>query len=132
MQPKVFLAALIAMLTSPVFADNKPPVAPEEELRSMLQGYSAGTPQRCLVTSKIRKMKIIDQTALVVSSGGTLYVNRPVNPAALRRDLIPVFEPDNGRLCSSAQVSLRASSDFWNVGAVRLQDWVPYRRDKKD
>ncbi|MEY4238404.1 MAG: hypothetical protein RL339_1005 [Pseudomonadota bacterium] len=102
--------------------------SPEQRLQAVLQGYEPGPPQRCLATSRIRKFKIVEGAALTASVGGQVFVNRPVNAAALREDLIPVIEPDAGRLCSGAPVALRTSADFFNVAAVRLQDWVPYRR----
>lgn len=122
---------LAAIVGTPQVQAGKPKVSPDEQLQAMLVGFSPGEPMRCIQTSKIRKMKIVDGTALVFTAGGLIYVNRPADPSPLKHDLVPIFEPEGGRLCQSALVSLLTSGDLFYKGAIRLNEWIPYTRNGK-
>lgn len=132
MQARIYALGFVLILAAPLLAASPTPTGGEAELQTILQGYTAEPPQRCVQTTRIRKLKTVDGTAIVVWMGGRLYINRPTNAGALRKNLIPMFEPDADRICEGSAVSLNSSHDLFSMGAVRLKEWIPYRRDGKD
>lgn len=129
-----FIAGLLAtlpLLSATAHASDPATSQGEDKLQVLLEDYSPGPPLRCLVASNIRKFRIIDRTAMVATRGRTIYVNRTLNPGVLREDFVPVYDPDANLICSGSTVSLNTADNFLPVTAVRLGEWVPYRRSSK-
>lgn len=130
---KIALAfATAAILLTGTAVQAKPKLTGEEKLAKMLEGRVAGEPVSCIPITGSQNTRIIDKTALVYESGKTLYVNRPNNPDSLDDDYIHVTELHGSQLCRLDTVRLHDRSGFWYSGFVGLNDFVPYRKPKKD
>ena len=75
MRSSLLLAFAAAML--PLTAYAAPRLTPEAQLARELKGRTAGTPVDCISLRHVRSSRIIDDTAIVYETGGTIYVNRP-------------------------------------------------------
>ena len=129
--PAVAGAAAMAALPTASTAKERP--TPEAKLEKLLEGRVAGEPQRCITLSAVQSSQVIDKTAIVYRSGGTLWVNRPAGGAdSLRDDDILVTKLTGSQLCSIDTIQLQdRSSHMWR-GFVSLGEFVPYRRAKAD
>ena len=127
---KIAAAALCA--TTLVAAPNafaRPRLTPEQQLSKLLAGRVAGEPVDCISLYPTQHSQVIDKTAIVYESGGTLYVNRPDNPRDLDSDDILVTNlRGTSQLCSVDVVNLRDRTSFFYNGFVSLGKFVPYRR----
>ena len=121
------LAAATLAAAPPALA--RPRLTPEQQLSKLLAGRVAGQPQDCISLYPTQHTQVIDKTAVVYESGGTLYVNRPDNPQDLGRDDILVTDlRGTTQLCSIDVVNLRDRTSFFYDGFVSLGKFVPYRR----
>ena len=125
------VAAALSMAVAPS-ADAKPRLTGQEQLAKMLDGRVAGKPQSCIFTggAASNDMTIIDRTALVFRSGGTLWVNRPADPKSIDDNDILVFKRFSGsQLCRTDMVNtVDRLSPHMLTGVVFLGDFVPYRK----
>lgn len=95
------LAALMA-LPMQAAAAEEPDTAPtkgEQRLAKMLEGRVAGEPQNCMPNLRNAQLTVIDGTALVYKTGGTLYVNVPRDAEQLSDNDALVTSPTANRLC---------------------------------
>ncbi|MBS0475347.1 MAG: hypothetical protein JSR28_09390 [Proteobacteria bacterium] len=109
-------------------AQAGPRLTGEQQLAKMLDGRVAGKPTSCISLSDTRDGTVIDKTALVYRSGGTLWVNRPDNARQLDSDDILVTYPTAGQFCRLDRVNTVERSGHFVTGFIALGDFVPYRR----
>ena len=129
--PTLFIAAALAAVPAASSAREK--LAPEDQLAKLLEGRVAGQPQDCLPLTSLGSSQVIDKTAIVYRSGGTLWVNRPDGGAAsLDDDDVLVLKISGSQLCSIDTVELRDRSSHMYSGFVSLGKFVPYRRAKAE
>lgn len=138
--------APVALTANPAFADGKAdqhadgsktsetgtqePEAGEAELAKMLEGYVAGEPVRCLARHRSDRMRVIDDTALVFRSGGTIYVNRTSAPEFIDDFDVPVFRSFGGDLCRLDRVEFVDRVGGIGGPVALLEDFIPYRKAK--
>lgn len=124
-------AAGSVMLAAPAIAQNYDEPLPkgEVELAEMLDGRIAGEPERCVNTSTSRGIQIIDDTALVIREGRTIWVNRTRNPRSLDdNDYLVIRKYGSGRqLCRLDNVTTQDRFGNFFTGVIMLEDFVPYR-----
>lgn len=129
MRPLTTILLAAAVAASPAALAAKEKLTPEEELAKLLEGRVAGEPQNCISLTTTQSSQVIDKTAIVYRSGGTLYVNRPRSGAdALNDDDILVTKLIGSRLCSIDTVELHDRQAHFYRGFVSLGEFVPYRR----
>lgn len=129
--PTLFIAAALAAVPAASSAREK--LAPEDQLAKLLEGRVAGEPQNCLPLTSLGSSQVIDKTAIVYRSGGTLWVNRPDGGAqSLDDDDILVLKTTGSQLCSIDTIELRDRSSHMYSGFVSLGKFVPYRRAKAE
>ena len=130
MNPRTTLAAIFACgLAMPLAAQtDRPATEGEIELAEMLEGRVAGEPRNCILSRPIRKMTIIDDTAIVYESGATLYVNFTQEPRTLDDDDYLVTRSQGMNLCSSDQVTAKRRPVGFYSGNVILTEFIPYER----
>ncbi|MBS0481328.1 MAG: hypothetical protein JSR96_04100 [Proteobacteria bacterium] len=109
-------------------ADARPRLTGEEELAKIIQDRVPGKPTDCISQFDGRDMQVIDKTALVYRSGGTIWVNRPADPHSLDSDDILVTYPTGSQFCRLDRVQTVDRSGHFVTGFVMLGDFVPYRR----
>ena len=103
----------------------------EARLARILDGRVAGQPVNCISLSNARSSEVVDDTAIVYRSGGTLYVNRPrIGADALDDDSILVTRTTSNTLCSIDMVHLIDRVSHFQRGFVTLGEFVPYRKAK--
>ena len=128
----LFLAATataLAAFSAPIAA--KPKLTPQQQLDKLLEGRVAGKPVNCLSMGENRDVRIIDKTAIVYSSGRTIYVNRTSDPKALDSDDVMVIKIWGNGPCKLDTVQLHdRSMGSWR-GFVGLEEFVPYRKVDK-
>jgi hypothetical protein len=121
-----FAAFASAVLPAAASAER---TSPEVQLAEAVEGRVAGEPERCLRNTRFTSTRIIDRTAIVYESGGTLWVNVPRGGArSLDQWDVLVTRQFSGDLCRGDVVQLYDSSSMMQTGAVFLGDFVPYRR----
>ena len=125
----LFLAATATALASlSVSASAKPKLTPQQRLDKLLEGRVAGKPVNCLSSADTRDVRVIDKTAIVYSTGNTIYVNRTTNPASLDSDDILVSKIWGNGPCKLDTIQLHdRSMGSWR-GFVGLEEFVPYRK----
>lgn len=123
----ILTAAALAAVPAASAAKEKP--SGEAELAKLLEGRVAGEPRDCISLAGARSSQIVDGTAIVYRSGGTLWVNRPRSGAdSLRDDDVLVTRTTGSQLCSIDTVQLHDRvGHFWR-GFVALGEFVPYRK----
>lgn len=121
--------AVAGALAAPAVADADKPRG-EAKLARMLEGREAGQPASCINTMRNVSMQIIDDTAIVVRDGRTLWVNRTAHPRGLDSDDFLVIRHfgTGSRLCRLDSVTTQDRTGGFFTGAVFLEDFVPYRR----
>ncbi|HEY1604810.1 MAG TPA: hypothetical protein VGF77_04360 [Allosphingosinicella sp.] len=126
---KIVLAlAAASVLAAPAAA--APRLHGEAQLAKMLDGRTAGKPVDCIDLGQVRSSQIVDHTAIVYDSGGTLYVNRPRGGAeSLDSWDVMVLKPFDHELCRVDTVQLLDSGSHFFKGSVFLGDFVPYKRE---
>jgi hypothetical protein len=118
-----------AALLGAIPAAARPGESGEAELARVLNGRVAGTPVHCLNLHRVISSRIIPHTAIVYETGGTLYVNRPVNGAAqLTHFDTMVTRTPSTSLCNVDVVQLHDQGSHSFTGVVFLGDFVPYTR----
>ncbi|MFV0644823.1 MAG: hypothetical protein ACK5NN_10050 [Sphingomonadaceae bacterium] len=108
--------------------EAKPRMTGEEKLAKMLDGREAGEPQSCIFTPGNNSMQVIDKTALVYKSGGTIWVSRPTDPRSLDDDDILVIRRTGSQLCKLDMITTMDRTGGFYTGNVMLNDFVPYRK----
>lgn len=127
-----FAAAAGALLLVGAAADARPRLTGEEQLAKLLDGRVAGKPVNCITLPNVQSTRIIDKTAIVYGSGGTLYVQRPRSGAAsLDSNDILFTQLTMSQLCSIDIVQIRDRNGFFFRGSVALDQFVPYTRPPK-
>ena len=125
------LAAAAAAL-APAQARSPDPAKGERQLAQTLEGRVAGEPVDCIDLHRVRSSRIINRTAIVYDSGGTLYVNRPRSGAESLKDWdIMVTRPFGSRLCRVDTVQMVSPGSHMLSGIVFLGDFVPYKRTER-
>ena len=124
------LAAFGLALAAPVSAEDDGTVTRgEERLGKLLEGRVAGEPERCIRTLGRAPLRIIDGTAIVYKSGGTLWVNRTENPEDLDdNDRLVIRRLSASQLCRLDTVTTEDRYNDFLTGQIFLGDFVPYRR----
>lgn len=125
---RIVIALAATTLLGSAAAQAGPRLSGEEQLAKMLEGREAGTPTNCISLSDTRDGTVIDKTALVYRSGGTIWVNRPKNAQHLDSDDILVTYPTGGQFCRLDRVNTMERSGHFVTGFVALDEFVPYRR----
>ncbi len=108
-----------------------PRVDPEVRLARALEGRVAGKPVDCIQLRSIRSSRIIDDTAILYDTGGTLYVNRPrAGRESLDQWDTLVTRTHSSQLCSIDVVHLYDTGSRMQTGSVFLGEFVPYRKPR--
>lgn len=121
------LAATVTLLAGPAL-QAKPRLTPEQRLDKLLEGREAGRPQSCISQFDTRDMEVLDRTALVYRSGGTVWVNRPVNAEDLDSDDILVTRLTGSQFCRLDIVHTVDRTGYFTTGFISLGEFVPYKR----
>jgi len=133
MRPLITATLTAAALLAAPAAIAREKLAPEAQLEKLLEGRVAGEPQKCISLSATNSSQIIDKTAIVYRSGGTLWVNRPRGGASsLDDDDVLVTKLTGNQLCNVDTVQLHDRMSHMYSGFVSLGDFIPYRRVKAD
>lgn len=99
------------------------------KLEKMLKGRVSGDPQSCIPIRPTTDVTIIDGTAIVYRSGGTLYVNTTADPERIDDDDTLVRRTSMGhRLCKTDIITTIDRHNGFFTGSVNLVDFVPYRK----
>lgn len=126
------LAAAGALLLAGTVADARPRLSGEEQLAKLLDGRVAGKPVNCINLPNVQSTRVIDKTAIVYGSGGTLYVQRPRSGASsLDSNDILFTQLTMSQLCSIDIVQIRDRNGFFFRGSVALDEFVPYTKPPK-
>ncbi|MDP9412702.1 MAG: hypothetical protein M3Q08_01125 [Pseudomonadota bacterium] len=121
------LAASLLIASTAAYA--APRLEPEARLARALDGRVAGEPVNCINLRNVRSSQIIDRTAIIYDTGGTIYVNRPrAGRESLDRWDTLVTRTHSSRLCSIDVVQLFDPGSRMQTGLVFLGDFVPYKR----
>jgi hypothetical protein len=121
------LLGAAAIAATPAAAE--PRLTPEQQLEKELRGRVAGEPVKCINLFQVRHSRVIDKTAIIFGSGGTIYVNRPRAGAdALSRWDAQLVKPFGTQLCSVDTIQMFDRTSGFYSGNVFLGDFVPYRR----
>lgn len=106
-----------------------PPTKGEVKLAQLLAGRTAGEPLTCVRTTPSENIQVINDTALVVGRGRTIYVNVPRDPGLLDDDDFLLIRRYNGSsLCRLDWIESRDRFGGFYNGNVLLNDFVPYTR----
>lgn len=125
-------AAGVLMLAVGGAADARPRLTGEEQLAKLLEGRVAGEPVNCISMPNVQSSRVIDKTAIVYGSGGTLYVQRPRSGASsLNSNDILVTQLTTPQLCNIDVVQLRDRNGLFWRGFVSLDQFVPYSKPPK-
>jgi hypothetical protein len=100
----------------------------QAKLARMLEGRTAGEPVTCVTTFRSDKLQVIEGVALVYDAGDTIYVARPTEPDALRRDDVVVIKRFGGQLCHSDIIRTVDRTGGYTTGVLFLEKWVPYKK----
>lgn len=120
--------AALGLLGAPSLSAS-PRLTGQERLEKMLEGRVAGKPQSCIFTPGNNNLTVLDKTALVYRSGGTIWVNRPADPHHLDDDDILVIRRFSGsELCRTDQITTADRSTGMFNGVIFLGDFVPYKK----
>jgi len=126
------VAAAGALLLAGTVADARPRLSGEEQLAKLLDGRVAGKPVNCINLPNVQSTRVIDKTAIVYGSGGTLYVQRPRSGASsLDSNDILFTQLTMSQLCSIDIVQIRDRNGFFFRGSVALDEFVPYTKPPK-
>ncbi len=121
------LAASLLIASTAAYA--APRLEPEARLARALDGRVAGEPVNCINLRNVRSSQIIDRTAIIYDTGGTIYVNRPrAGRESLDRWDTLVTRTHSSRLCSIDVVQLFDPGSRMQTGLVFLGDFVPYKK----
>ena len=121
--------AALALLASPAAHARDRASEGQAELAKLIEGRVAGEPQSCISTFGNRNFNVIDETALVFESGGTVWVNTTSMPEAIDDDDILVIDRFSAsRLCRTDRIELRSRGSGFFSGILILGDFVPYRK----
>jgi hypothetical protein len=125
-----FLTAItMTLLGTSVTAAAAAQTPGEATLQRALEGRTAGKPLDCLKLRKVRS-SIIDGTAVIFESSGTLFVNRPVAGAeTLSASKALLVTTLNGEICRGEAIRLFDNTSRVETGLVFLGKFVPYRRN---
>ena len=126
------VAAAGALMLAGTVADARPRLSGEEQLAKLLDGRVAGKPVNCIQLSNVQSTRVIDKTAIVYGSGGTLYVQRPRSGASsLDSNDILFTQLTMSQLCSIDIVQIRDRNGFFFRGSIALDEFVPYTKPPK-
>jgi hypothetical protein len=128
MRKLILAIAATAALTGSVSLDAKPRLTPQERLDKMLVGRVAGKPVSCISSWNTRDMTVLDKTALVYRSGGTIWVNRPENARDLDDDDVLVTKIHGSQFCKLDIVRTHDRTSHFPTGFISLGDFVPYKK----
>ena len=118
-----------ATLLAAVPALAAPRLSPEAQLAQAVEGRVAGEPVNCISLRGAGSSQIIENSAIVYRSGGTLYVNRPRAGADSLSNWDALLTRTFGsQLCSGDVVQMIDPSTGHMRGLVFLGDFVPYKR----
>ncbi len=121
------LAANLLIASTAAYA--APRLEPEARLARALDGRVAGEPVNCINLRNVRSSQIIDRTAIIYDTGGTIYVNRPrAGRESLDRWDTLVTRTHSSRLCSIDVVQLFDPGSRMQTGLAFLGDFVPYKK----
>ena len=123
----IALAAAVALLAGPAL-QARDKLSPEQRLEKILEGREAGKPVSCISTWSSHSLQILDKTALVYRSGGTVWVNRPANAEDLDSDDILVTQVTGSQFCRLDIVHTVDRTGHFTTGFISLGDFVPYKR----
>jgi hypothetical protein len=129
---RILTAALAATLcTAPAAASDRD-MSGEARLGRALAGKAEGQPVDCLTLRQVRSSRIVDSTAVIFETPGTLYVNRPVAGAeSLSDSKALLFITSSFEICGGEAVRLIDPSSRMDSGLVFLGRFVPYRKAKR-
>lgn len=129
------IAALSLVSTAPAAAEESDDQVEteltegEQRLAKLLEGREAGEPRDCIRDLPNSRLTTIEDTAYVYGQGGTIYVQRTLDPDQIDDDDALVIRRHNGtRLC---RLDLATTVDRFNgffTGVVRFDQFVPYKR----
>lgn len=122
-------AAAFALPAAPALAGEASSEG-ETKLAKMLEGREAGEARSCIRLLPNDRLTVIDGTALVYRSGGTLWVNRTSDPDSIDDNDTFVRRTfgSGTRLCRTDIVTTIDRFAGFYTGNVFLSDFVPYRR----
>ena len=124
---------IVAAVTIALVGAGSAAAAPNEpgeaKLARALQDRTAGKPLDCLTLRYAQSSTVIEGTAIVFESAGTLYVNRPASGAESLSDLRTLFTRSlTGELCRGEPVGMVDTSTGNETGGIILGQFVPYRK----
>ena len=123
-----FHTALGVALFGLAAAAAAPLASGEAKLAQALDGRTAGKPLNCLKLRKVRSI-IIDGTAVIFESAGTLFVNRPLAGAAtLSASNALLVSSLTDEICRGEGIRLFDNASRVETGLIFLGQFVPYRR----
>jgi hypothetical protein len=127
----LMLASIALLAAPPAFAASHAAERGEAKLAKILENRVAGKPVSCLYLRNVRSSQIMNGTAIVYESGGTLYVNRPDGAGSLDDDDILMTRTSTSQLCRLDSVNLFSRAGRYERGFVTLGNFVPYTKAPK-
>ena len=119
--------AASAMLAMPVASADTASKG-QAKLAKILEDRVAGEPQSCVQTFPNTHMRIIDETAIVIDRGSTIYVNVPRHPDSLDEDDAMKIRRTSSQLCRTDIVTTFDRTGGIYTGNIFLGDFVPYKK----
>ena len=120
--------ASLALTASAGVAQNRRGPDGDARLAKLLEGRVPGKPVSCISAQISNRLQIIDRTAVVYDSGGTVYVAKPRDPRTLNSDDILVINRFGSQLCKQDIIRTVDRNSGFMTGVVFLGDFVPYTR----
>jgi hypothetical protein len=118
-----------AVLLAAVPAAAAPRLSPDAKLAQALEGRIAGEAVNCISLHGARSSQVIENSAIVYRSGGTLYVNRPrAGAESLNNWDAMLTRTFSSQLCSGDVIEIVDTATGHMRGLVFLGDFVPYKR----
>ena len=127
--PKFVSLMVGAILFAAVPAAAAPRMSPDAKLARAIDGRVAGEAVNCINLRSSTSSQVIENSAIVYRSGGTLYVNRPRSGVdELNNWDALVTRSFSSQLCSGDVVELVDTATGTMRGLIFLGDFVPYKR----
>lgn len=118
-----------AILVAAVPAVAAEKLAPEAQLAKAVEGRVAGEAVNCISLRPSGSSQVIQRSAIVYRTGGTLYVNRPrAGAESLSGWDTLLTRTFTSQLCSGDVVQVVDPSTGHMRGLVFLGEFVPYKR----
>ncbi|WAT16923.1 hypothetical protein OZN62_08210 [Aurantiacibacter sp. MUD11] len=118
----------LALTAGPLAAQDRAERA-EQAFAELVEGRTAGEPQRCISTFNSSRLRVEAYVGLVYERGDTIWVARARDPENLTVWDVPVIDRYGTQLCSNDVMRTIDRNSGMFSGVLSLEDFVPYTKD---